>query len=194
MFRCNVFSLTLCLAAIFTLPSCGSQSAGGGTGEFTTVMMTAQPAIPRLESDVLSGNTCPTSATSGGTYSTDFVDVDLKSTAYQGISVTPLPVRVSAVTVTYTPKSPVSPAIPAQPWPLGAIVNSGSTTTVSIPVAPEILKTKLVSDYNLQLCSTSLYEYYVTLTFTGVEIGGTGTAHQFSTNLDIAFADRAGTQ
>lgn len=194
MFRSKLILSLLILTLPCMLSSCGSQSAGGGTGEFTTVMMTAQPSTIRLESDVVTGNTCPTSATSGGTFLTDNVDVDLTSTAYSNVNIAPLPVRVTSVNVTYTPKNSVSPALPAQPYPLGVIVNSGAKATVPIAIAPEILKQKLVTDYNLQLCSSSLYEYYVTLTFTGVEIGGTGTSHQFTTNLDVAFADRAGTQ
>ncbi|ACM21408.1 lipoprotein, putative [Geotalea daltonii FRC-32] len=192
MFRCMGIQSVVFLSFLFLLSSCGSQNAGGGAGEFTTVTMTAQPQTVRLESDVITGNTCPTSATSGGAYETDSVDVDVAATPYRNLTMSPLPVRIDTVTVSYTPKNAVSPAILAQPYPVGIVITSG-TALIPVPVAPEILKSKLVSDYNLQPCSGTLYEYYVTITFSGVEIGGTGTRQEFSTNMSVAFADRAET-
>ena len=182
----------ICLGSFLMLSSCGSDNAGGGAAEFTTVFVTAAAKTLRLESDVITGNTCTNNVTTGGTVSTDTVDVDLVSTKYQNVTIPALPVRVFKATVSYAPRNSVSPAIPDQPFNVPDDILPG-TTTIQVPVVPESLKIQLVNNLNLQPCSTTVYEYYVTINFTGTEVGGSGPSRDFSTNMNIAIADRSGT-
>lgn len=189
MFVKKFIEIVIGISSLLMLSSCGSDNAGGGAGEFTTVIMTAAAKTIRFESDVITGNTCANNVSTGGTFATDSVDVDLTSTKYPNLTIPALPVRVVSAIVSYAPRNSVSPAIPAQPFSVPFDINPG-TTTIQVPVVPEILKIQLVNNFNLQLCSSTVYEYYVTITFTGTEIGGSGPSRDFSTNMNIAIADR----
>ena len=187
----TLIKVVICIGSLLLLSSCGSDNAGGGAGEFTTVIMSANTKTDRLEADVITGNVCPSTT---GTFKTETVDVDLVSKLYPNVAIPALPVRIYSYTVSYAPRTPVSPAIPAQSYSSGAVIDPGTTTTLSIPVATDILKYKLVNDFNLQPCSATMYEYHVSITFNGAEIGGSGTSREIGpTNLDVAFADRQGT-
>jgi ribosomal protein L31 len=185
-----IFKALATCHAFLLLSSCGG-SLGGGVEEFKTVMVSATAKTSRLESDVLTGNTCGATGSTGGTYATDNVDVDIKSTLYPKLTGQALSVRIDRVTISYTPANTSSPALPDQFLTLSDTVTPGGTLTLPVPVAKDILKLSLVNDKNLQLCSTAYYEYYVTITFDALEIGSS-TSKRISTSLNVAFADRSG--
>lgn len=190
MLRNKLIKVVICISSLLMLSSCGSDNAGGGAGEFTTVILSANTKTDRLEADVITGNVCPAT---NGTFKTETVDVDVISKRYPNVTIPALPVRIYSYTVSYTPRTQVSPSLPVQSYSSGAVIDPGTTTTIPIPVATDILKYKLVNDFNLQPCSATMYEYHVTITFNGTEIGGSGPSQSFSTNVDVAFADRQGT-
>jgi hypothetical protein len=187
--RVGLFSVGVIVA--FTLASCGEGSLGGGTGEFQTVLVSAQTATTRLESDVLTGNTCSATGSTGGQFSTDSVDVKVTSDLYPR-QTTGLNVAIDKVTVHFDPASTASPQLADfSISTIGTTIAPGSNVTISVPVAPEIFKSKLVNEKGLQLCSNALFEYFVTITFEGVELG-TGARKGVTTSLNVAFADRSG--
>jgi ribosomal protein L31 len=176
--------------AFLLLSSCGG-SLGGGVEEFRTVTVSATAKTPRLESDVLKGNTCVGTDSTGGTFATDTVDVDIKSAIYPKFTGQALSVRIDRVTISYAPANTSSPALPDQFLTLSDTVTPGGTVTIPVPVAMEKVKISLVNEKGLQLCSTaSIYEYYVTITFDALEIG-TGTRRRIPAELSVAFADRS---
>lgn len=186
----KLMKVVICIGSLLLLSSCGSDNAGGGAGEFTTVIMNANTKTDRLEADVITGNVCPAT---NGAFETQTVDVDVISKLYPNVAIPALPVRIYSYTVSYEQRTPISPPIPAQSYASGAVIDPGTTTTIPIPVATDILKFKLVNDFNLQPCSATMYEYHVTITFNCTEIGGSGPSRGISTNMDVAFADRQGT-
>lgn len=186
----KLIKVVICIGSLLLLSSCGSDNAGGGSGEFTTVIMSANTKTDRLEADVITGNVCPAT---NGTVKTETVDVDVISKLYPNVAIPALPVRVYSYTVSYTPRTPVSPAIPAQSFASGAVIDPGTKTTIPIPVATDDMKILLINQFGLQPCSLMTFDYHVTITFNGTEIGGSGSSQSFYTNMDVAFADRQGT-
>lgn len=191
------------LIAILTplLGSCGGGGLGGGAGSFKTVYVTATSGTVRLESDVLTGNKCPADPTNPGTISTDNVDFTLNSTTYPSTSttttVTPLPISIESYKIKFSPFRTYSSASLSTTPPnlndidgpiTGTIINPGNAVTVPIAVAPEGLKMYLMS-HGLVPCSAKVYEYYVTVSFSGIELG-TNERRSITSSLNIAFADR----
>jgi hypothetical protein len=184
--------LAACLSLLL-LSSCGDSSVGGGVGEYKTVMLTASAATVRLESDVLSANNCSTTPPTGGTYTTDNVDVKLTSAVYPGFTGITSNVMIDSITISYTPVNAATPALAdVYVSSMGTVLTPGSSVTIPVPVAKDILKYSLVTEKNLQLCSANMFEYYVTISFEGLELNS-GTRSKAVTSLNIAFADRAGT-
>lgn len=191
MKRKIIFNVLATCHAFLLLSSCGG-SLGGGLGEFKTVTVSASAKTPRLEADVLTGNTCAATVSTGGTYVTESVDVDIKSTVYPKLTGQALSVSIDGVTISYMPANSATPALADQfITTLGTTVTPGGSATIPVPVAKDIVKLSLVNEKNLQLCSTAYYEYYVTITFDALEIGS-GTRKKISTSLNVAFADRSG--
>ncbi|MFZ3208941.1 MAG: hypothetical protein WA140_08905 [Geobacteraceae bacterium] len=188
-----IFKALATCHAFLLLSSCGG-SLGGGVEEFRTVTVSATAKTPRLESDVLTGNSCGETGSTGGTFVTDIVDVDIKSTIYPKFTGQALSVSIDSVTISYAPYSSGAPALSDQfIATLGTAVAPGGTVSIPVPVAKDIVKLSLVNEKGLQLCSTAYYEYYVTISFDALEIGS-GTRKRISTGLNVAFADRSGTQ
>lgn len=187
----GMFKVVVVLFAGLLLASCGDSSLGGGVGEFKTVTVSATADTISLESDVLTGNTCTAGASTGGTFVTDTVIVNLASTVFPGVT-NPLTVEIDNITITYAPATNNSPRIPSKDIStIGQRIVPGGTLALTVPVAPDTLKLQLVNNFNLQLCSTTVYEYFATISFTVKEIG-TGTTSVVTTSMNVAFADRSG--
>lgn len=187
--RFGLFLSGVC--ALLALSSCGEGELGGGTGEFTTVNASAVSSTNRLESDVLTGNTCSTTGSTGGTFSTDSVDFDFTSTAL--FSTGALNLVVSKITVQYTPvNAATTPPLPDYFITTNQIVTPDSTVTIPVSVVPDSYKLALVSrtTQNLQTCSADYFEYYVTVIFEVSELGGNGKVRNVPANLNVAIADR----
>lgn len=175
---------------LLSLASCGG-STGGGVAEFKTVTVAAQSGTTRLESDVLTGNSCTVDGSTGGEYATDNVSVTITSTIYPGFSGTASPVKIDSYTITFSPANSSSPALPAINGSIiGTTIPAGGSLVLPIAVAPEILKYSLMNDKNLQACTATMFQYYVLITFNGLEVN-TGTRVTFETSLNVAFADRS---
>jgi len=184
----------ICTASVLVLlSSCGDADVGGGVGEFTTVTASASVATPRLESDVVTGNTCSDTGSTGGTVSTDTVDVVVSSRAL--FPTGNLNLLISKITVHYEPTRAGTPRLPDYFIATNQSIAPGGTLTVPVPVVPEALKIDLMSDPNLSnnlgLCSGQIFEYYVTVTFEMSEPGGNGKVQNVPASLNVAVADRA---
>lgn len=185
------FGLFLCgVCTIVALTSCGEEELGGGIGEFTTVNATAVAETVRLESDLLTGNTCAAGVSTGGTFSTDTVNVDFKSTE---LTSNPLNLLISRITVRYLPiNTGTTPALPDLVITTGQTVLPDETVTIAVPVVPESYKLALASrtTQSLAACSGTLFEYFVQITFEVSEPGGNGKTRNVTTGLNVAIADR----
>jgi hypothetical protein len=185
-----IFKALVTCHAFLLLSSCGG-SLGGGVEEFKTVTVSATAKTSLLESDVLTGNTCVGTDSTGGGAVTEYVDVDIKSTLYPKLTGQALSVRIDRIPISYAPANTSSPALPDQFLTLSDTVTPGGTVTIPVPVAMAKVKLSLVNEKGLQLCSTAYYEYYVTISFDALEIG-TDTRKRISTSMNVAFADRSG--
>jgi hypothetical protein len=179
-------------SALLLLSSCGGGSdLGGGIGEFTTVEASATVATSRLESDVLTGNTCSATGSAGGTFSTDSVDVTVASRA---LFPNALNLLISKITVHYEPANIRTPRLPDHFIPITRTIAPGGSQTIPVAVFPDNYKLNLVSEpslsSNMALCSADYFEYYVTITFEVSEPGGNGNARNVPAPLLVAIADR----
>lgn len=183
--RLLVFSLFIVLSA------CGGGDISGGTTEFDTVMLSAQTSTVRLESDVLTGNTCTDGNSIDGVFSTDSVNVNVTSKIYPKFTGTASPVAIDSYTVQFMPANSTSPQLPDLNGSImGTTVSAGGSISIPVAVATDIMKYNiLVLEKNLLPCSATMYEYFVKITFNAVETFG-GKRGSFSTSFNIAFADR----
>lgn len=184
--------ITRLLPAVFSLlllSSCGSDSMGTGVAEFKTVMVAAQAGTPRLESDILTANSCGTTGSTGGAVETDNVDVTVTSTEYPNFTGTRSAVLIDKYTVSYTPANSVSPALPVQNGTTTIPVAAGGSVAIDVAVVPDSLKLSLLNNNNIQPCSITIFNYYVTVTFEGLELN-TGERKSFIATLNLEIADR----
>lgn len=191
MLKRSVCLLLFGLCAIATLCACGENSLGGGIGEFTTVNATATASTLRLESDVLTGNTCTAGVSDAeGTYSTDYVDVDFTSTAL--FTSGALTLHISSITVEFEPIG-AAPALAPYSTPVTVNVAPGTTQTLSsVAVLPESYKKNLFerATQNVQACGGNIFEYNVTILFEVTEPGGDSKVRNIPAQLKVAIADR----
>ena len=191
----KLLHVVVAVYSMVLLTSCGSDSPGGGTSEFKTISISASASTTRLESDLLTGNTCTNSVSSGGTFSTDSVDVNIVSTAYPGIT-TALPVAIDSYTIDFIPNASMSTGTPPalsrlSGSSLGQSISAGGSLTIPVAIVPEALKVNLVNNGTIGLCSGTVYAYYALITFQGIEVG-TGTRNSIGPiSLDVVFADRS---
>lgn len=174
------------------LASCGEGDLGGGIGEFTTVKAGAEAGTLRLESDILTGNSC-SDATATGAYTTDSVDFTITSTR-EFTTGNALDLLVTKATVHYDPVRSGSPRLPDEIIPLRVTVAPGSAVAIPVAVLTDLTKSRLVSDPallpNLIPCTGDYYEYYVTVTFEVSEPGGNGKTENIPAYFRLAIADR----
>lgn len=186
------FALLFCNACIVAvLSSCGAGDLGGGVGEFTTVNATATALSGRLESDIVKGNSCSASVSSGGTVETDSVDVAFTSKALYSNGA--LDLVISKITIHYTPVNPATtPPIPDSYVNISQTVEPGGSPTIPVPVLTDAQKIVLMERTTLAmpLCSSSVFEYYVDILFDVSEVGGKGDIHTVTAKTNLAVADR----
>src|SRR6266540_2470154 len=114
----------MAISFLLSLSSCGGGTTGSGVAELKTVTVSAQSSTTLLESDILTGNSCSTTGSTGGTYSTDLVPVTITSSVYPNFSGTASSVQIDGCTITYAPANSLSPALPAQ-----NVTSIGTTVT-----------------------------------------------------------------
>ncbi|GAM07840.1 hypothetical protein OR1_00109 [Geobacter sp. OR-1] len=185
----DLLAATAALSTLCLVTSCGDSSLGSGVGEGKTVNVTAQAADSYKEFDVITGNTCSTTGSTGGTIATEFVNVDVAS-AQQISTGKALDVRVNSATISYTPASSTSPPIQNQYVAIGTTLPAGGSISIPIPVALREVKLDLMNK-GLLPCSTTIYKYHVTVSFEAVEIG-TGSTMYPTANMTASFADVSG--
>lgn len=177
----------LLLCALISLAMLGCGSPSGSTTDLKTVYLTISPSSDRLETDVLNGNSCTTGTS--GTFTTETIPIMLTSTAYPNSTIKS-PVTINSISISYSKygSSLSVPTLPVQ-YDTGGIVDAGGSKTFNVKVAPDKLKSDLVTTYGFNLCSSDYWEYYATITFTGVEDIG-DKSFTLSTVVKVAFADR----
>ena len=183
------------LSMVAALTSCGEEELGGGIGEFTTVRASAVATTNRLESDLITGNTCTDGVSTGTeTVSTDNVDVAFTSTAL--FTTGALNLVISRITVQYTPVNPATtPDLPDYFIATTQTVAPGATVSIPVAVMTDSHKVLLLTHptQSLSACSGVVFPYYVDVIFEVSEPGGNGKTRNVSTRLNVEIADRAGT-
>ncbi|TGU70650.1 hypothetical protein E4633_16740 [Geomonas terrae] len=186
------FALLFCNACLVAvLSSCGAGDLGGGVGEFTTVNATATALTSRLESDIVKGNNCSDSVSTGGTVVTDSVNVAFASKALYTTGA--LDLVISKITIHYTPvNSATTPPIPDSYVNISQTVVPGDTPTIPVAVLTDAQKIALMERTTLPmtLCSSSVFEYWVDIVFDVSEVGGKGETHPVTAKMNLAVADR----
>lgn len=183
----------LVLIGFVFLCSCGD--SGGGVGLFNTVTVTASASKTALDSDVAKwtdknddGAVCGSADVF--TVNSDDVDVSISVAAKTNIpsNMEKSKVRIERVTVTYTAANSSSPSLPNQYQSVGVVIDPDGSATVSVRVASQDLKSG--STLSAIMCTSTIYTYYATLKFDGVEIN-TNNKETFETSLTVSFADFA---
>lgn len=176
----------LLLLAALCLGMAGCGGGSGSTESLSTVFLTVSPVSDRLEADVLDGNSC---TTGGGTFVTQTIPIAVTSTPYPN-AINKSPVTIKSISISYRKYDPTStaPALPTQ-YDTGKTIAPNTTVTFDVKVAPDKLKLDLVNKFGFILCSADYWEYYATITFSGVE-DNTDKSVSFSTEVKVAFADR----
>ena len=141
------------------LCSCGGSDGNNGGGIITA-------ATVYLDSDVATWTGTPCGATSTSIVNPDDVNVTLNAfPAPPGSTgTTPEKILVESVTISYSPASAGSPALPSQfATYQGQQVDLGSSLTLPVRVAPQDLKMNVPLS-NL-VCTNTIYSYYAVMTF-----------------------------
>lgn len=174
---------------VVVLSSCGDKPAG--TGEFATVVATANPPSSTFESDVATwvdattGAAVPVSCgASVATTVSDSVDFTVTSTAYatpntgSTSTITPSRLRIARITVTLTPANSSTPALPAQFQTsyssAGQIVAPNTAQSVPVTLATKDLKrffrnTSALGAQAISCTSNPIYTYWADVSFEALE-------------------------
>jgi hypothetical protein len=186
----KVFIAILMVLLSLALFSCGGGGGvGGGAEVFKTVTLTAVSSANIFDSDVAIHSAGCGVAGDTTSVAPDDVDVQFISTINPGLpsDITGSSVRLNGVIVKYKPVSANAPKIADHGYALSAIVPANSESlTVPIRIANQAMK--INSTLSALECTNTIYTYFVTLVFSGVEID-TDKEATFETNLTINFAD-----
>lgn len=178
------------LFAMAMLVSCGEESIGGGVGEFTTVTVVPGLLFNRVESDIISSNTCSGGQTSSVNTVTDNILFPLTS---RTMSEPGLPVAVTRYIIRYTPvgNAPELDDIDRVISPLN--LPAGGSINVFIPILPLEYKNLLLTHPTqpFQPCTAGLsFSYNVTITLEVSELGGNGDVEYLSGTVNLVIVDR----
>lgn len=190
--RINVYLLGL--ISILALSGCGEE-VGGGAGSFDTVIATASVSTADIDSDLatwtdVDGDGFVCGANDTFTVSSDDVTVDIAVNKRTNLpsTVETSKVSINKVSIAYSPANTTTPSLSTQFETLGVVIDPDSTATFSFKVASQELKAS--STLSPLVCSVTIYTYFVTLTFEGVEVNSNRT-ETFETTLNLRFADFA---
>lgn len=194
----KVFTRFLCGSFLVAmLASCGEGDLGGGIGEFTTVNAGVEAETLRLESDLITGNSCTDATAPPGSFATDSVDFTITSTP-QFATGNALDLLVTKATIHYDPVRSGTPALPDDVIPMRIVVPPGEAVAIPIAVMTDDTKIRMATDPalapNLLPCSGGTFEYYVTVTFEVSEPGGSDDSENLPAYLRVAVADRVSTE
>lgn len=190
--RINLYLLGL--ISILALSGCGEE-VGGGVGCFDTVCATASVLTADIDSDVATwtdgdGDGFICGANDTFTVFSDDVTVDIAVDTRANLpsTVETSKVSINKVSIAYSPANTTTPSLSTQFETLGVVIDPDDTATVSFKVASQELKSSSI--LSPLVCSGTIYTYFVTLTFEGVEVN-TSRTETFETTLNLRFADFA---
>jgi hypothetical protein len=175
------FFCVACAAVMLT--SCGDSKAGG-TGEFATVFATVNAVDSVLDSDIATWTDPTTGAAAlfcGGNnnphIAPDNVVFNVTSTAYPSANtgssstITPSPLSISNVTLTFTPANSATPALPAglqtQFTSASPSLIAVGSNSVTVQIVSDRMKASLASALQ---CTGVLYTYRVSVSMDVVEV------------------------
>ncbi|TSK06177.1 MAG: hypothetical protein FPO08_15285 [Geobacter sp.] len=189
------FALLACSVCVFAiLSSCGAGDIGGGIGEFTTVNASAQASNGSIESDILTGNSCSDTVSTGGSAQTDSVDVNFTSKAMYSTGA--LDLVISNVTVEYYPTKTGTPNIQRVSTPWHQVVSPGATDPVTVQLLTAMQKDYLMNPQPPQtpmpLCTgtANIFEYNVKIIFEVSEPGGNGDKQYIPAWVTLSVYDK----
>jgi len=178
--------LYLCLIySVLILNACGSGGAGasGNAVVLTTSNIVANANTSSIDSDIAKDT-----PTSTGIHK-DTVSVAILSTITAKPGITPLPIQVNSVTVSYVAKNG-GPVLATETYSLGNTLAAGGSLTLSIDVAT-LNQKSIVFDNFPAAVSSVVYsaDYEATLTFNVSEVGFGGASGSPVTHTTIHFAN-----
>jgi hypothetical protein len=169
--------------AIFLLVLCGTGLVSCGSGGAI-----ATSAVTALDADVAKWTGTP--CASGSTYTILPDDVNVTLSAFPvatSNNTVNEKVQVLSVDIVYSPANSTSPLLPTQYMALGGIqTDMGGSVTIPVRVAPQDLKGLPL--LNSLVCSSTIYSYYVTMTF-HCQYLKAGESFDVSAQTNIRFAD-----
>lgn len=156
--------LLLCVALSCSMFGCGG-GASGSTATLERMYLTWSPSVSRIESDIVTGNTC--SPVTSGNIVTDKISLTVISTAYPN-SIAPSNITIQSSSIIYKPINTLASAHPLQNQPGATITLLPGTNTFDIAIAPRDLKVQMLNS-GFPTCTTDTWNYWAEITFSGVE-------------------------
>jgi hypothetical protein len=188
---CKIFVKIILVSSISVLiASCGTDSSVGGVTEFKTSYATASASTTRLEADLITGNTCSVTGSTGGTIETESVDITIKATSSTKGSVASLPIEIMGWTVTFVPKNAGIPELPPLSATTSTYITPSSSVSIPVAITTDLQKLNLIIANPSLPCSLNLYQYDVYVRFTAREVGSTEGSKLINASLVMALADR----
>lgn len=181
-------AVLLSLGYLLTSGCGGGENLGGNVGEFKTATVTAVSATPRLEADLINGNTCSATGSAGGTIETESVDFTITTKATTS---NPLPLSITGYTVTYVPKNAGAPALAplTSNFSTSGII-PGASLTIPVAVTTDLQKVDLITANPDFPCSLTILQYDVNVSFNVVEVGSGEGSKSVNAGFVMAIADR----
>lgn len=189
MLRRKIAGLLAITAVLTTIAGCGGgDSLGGNVTQFKTSTATASAATPRLEADLITGNTCTAGVTSGGTIVTETVNFTISTVAS---TTKTLPLSITGYTVSFTPKNAGTPALGVLTSDYSvSSITPGSSVSIPVAVTTDLQKRDMILADGTLPCSLSIYQYDVTVRFHATEIGSGDGSKDIVAGMVMAMADR----
>lgn len=199
MFRQIFVKIFFPSALALLVTSCGSGGGGFGSGnlggnitEFKTSYAYATASTPRLEADLVTGNSCTATGWPGdGTIITESVDISINTVSTAKGGATPLPISIDGYNVYFTPKNagyPTYAQLTRLSNPYTAIINPGGSLKLPVAVITEQLKRDLILADPFFPCSLNIYQYDVTVVINATEAQGEVKA--ITASFVMSLADR----
>ena len=171
------------------LAACGGgEGLGVNVTQFKTSRATAGSSTPRLEADLITGNTCTAGVPAEGTLTTESISFTVSTVASTS---NPLPISITGYTVSFTPKNSGTPA-------MGDITSSysvanitpGQSVTIPVSVITDVRKLEMITADSTLPCSLTIYQYDVTVKFHAAEVGSGDSSKDIVAGMVLAVADR----
>jgi len=186
----NSLKLTVPVLMLLAVAGCGGgDSLGGNVTEFKTSVAYATADTPRLEADLVTGNTCSANGSEGGSIVTESVTFQVTTQALTTNN--PLPISISGYTVSFRAKNAGIPDLTdlTSNYTVPAIA-AGSTVSIPVAITTDLQKLTFLQNNPEYVCGGLVAQYDVTVRFHASEVGSGDGSKDIVAGLVMALADR----